>query len=476
MKPSGWSFLLLACGLLGPLKSQTRLDLSRYLAGPHDVGSARAVAMPGAVVVMGADPQAAVVNPAGLGLYNRHVLSTTFGVYGTRLRSPSIHGEAGPRPEFSDLSLTFLLNEPAAPADFRGPWVMNISWQKRTHYLSRLLRPLSSSVLSYWKTQMDGYAPDAFYEGTPFALTLRHGVWQITDSTYWTYRPRAPFDSVAESYYRLYTGNARHLFNAAIGRQVLPGLFVGGALQIPYDVMNTEEQISHYYQSDEGLHYFRYRENAYSRGTGFRLGGGFIWSPTCFLRIGASVYSPAWIWVKDSFTFTLQAGANPPQPDDSTLEAPPALWKYRLTLPPQARLSVGLIDGSVGAFTVGWRYVPKHLTRVAPWDTDDPLFDSLNHRVPTNPKANHAFSAAAELKYGPLRLRGGIRYGLAGYRHVSFGIGYHTLHWYVDAALYATQDPRLPFDAFEGWNDGSLIPSFKGDQLIRGVSVSVGLR
>ncbi len=468
------SWLLAGCGLIAA--AQTQLDLSRYLSITNDLGSARAMAMPGAIVVMGGDPQAAIVNPAGLGLYNRHVLATTVGMYNSSLNGSILEGKAGPRPEFSDVALILRLGPPARVQSIRGPWIMAISWHKTLHYLTRLEYTPHQSVFDAWGKYMKGYEPDAFYEGTPFALTLHQGIWNIVDSNYWIYQPKAEYDSTENTTYNLYTGNGRHIFSVAVGRQLLPSLFIGGALQLPYDVMNTSERITQYYYSNGQRSYLRYEESVYSRGTGIRIGGGILWQPLCFLRMGMSVYSPALVWVKDSITAKLWDGTSSSHARDSSREAPPSLWKYQVSLPPEVRISLGIIDGAWGAFTIGWRMIPTSWVGFALWGTADPLFDSLNQQVAAWGTIHHQFSTTLELKQGPWRLRSGLRIERPTYTHFGIGGGYHTSRWYADLTLYTTSYRRVPFLPFEGWNNG-LIPEFSGGiQQHIGLALSVGIQ
>ena len=462
---------------------QTEYDFSRHLRLPEGLGSARGAAMPGAIVVMGGDLQAAKVNPAGLGLYNRTVLAGTFGLYGTTLNSPAIHDSArGPRPEFSDVGLVIPLGAPIGPDARRGPWIVAVTWHKSVHHLTGAEIPTNGSMIARWKEIMDGYAPSAFYRSSPFALSLEEGLWTISDSTLWKYNPVLSPDSSQGSTYRFRGNQSRSVLDFAFGRQFAPWLFAGATLQIPFDIARNQETSRETFRnggmSPKAIEYEEYTE---SKGSGLRMGAGLIVRPTCFLRIGVSYYSPAWLHVKDSISAVLRTGTQPPTGDflvDTPVNHAAALWDYHVFLPSEFRLSVGLIDGGWGAVTAGLMTTRYGGIYFKAGDYPDPIFDTLNQQAAAMAQRHYQFSLSGELKQGPWRLRGGTRWD-AQWQHwtqAGIGIGFHTPRWYADAAAYLTWQPQNRFTPFEGWNDGTLFSAIEGSRTTQGFSLTAGLR
>lgn len=77
-----------ACSLLWSAQAmaQTAYDAVRY-AGDELNGTARFVGMGGAMGALGADISTIGTNPAGIGLFRGHDLSTSFGMNSTKTES-----------------------------------------------------------------------------------------------------------------------------------------------------------------------------------------------------------------------------------------------------------------------------------------------------------------------------------------------------------------------------------------------------
>ncbi len=461
---------------------QTEYDFGRYLRLSEGLGSGRGVTMPGAIVVMGGDLQAAKVNPAGLGLYNRVVLAGTLGLYGTHLTDTALAGgDRGPRPEIADAGMVIPLGPPARPRSISGPWILAITWHKDAHHLTGASMATDGSMLRQWKNVMDGYAPAAFYQSSPFAMSLAEGLWTVSDSTLWRYSPVLPLDSSRGSTYRFEGNRGRSALHFAMGRQFLPSLFIGGAVAVPFDVSRTSERSEERFADSGGItRLVGYEEQVTSKAAGIRAGVGVIFRPTCFLRIGLSYYTPARMQVEDSIAVSLWQGtvSNGTATVDTPVRTAIATWNYRVTLPAEYRLSVGIIDGSRGAVTVGLKSVHYGNIRFTEADYPDPIFDSLNHKAAAFARWHHQVSVSGELKGGPWRLRGGMQWD-ATWKHRTrggVGLGYHTPQWYADLGLYTTWQPQTRFTPFEGWNDGSLFSSVEGDRTTWGLSLTLGAR
>ncbi len=486
--------LLLNLSITTAIFAQTPEDALRYSYYPQN-GTARNMAIGGAMGSLGGDINATFVNPAGLGFYKTAEFVLTPG---------------------------FVLNN--NKASFRG--TSNINKKNSFGFgtsgwvwgFGNRFKPKSSNAISIALTQTANFNNSIQYKGLnnyssfseQFAEEFAKSGYSI-DQVLNTNSP-LPYGSAPALYtylidtvssivngQRVYQvkGAPEYILDAhqAIRQEMIHetkgGIteialgfahnsddkwFFGGTIGLPITSYTSNLNFKEFDTSNNGANHFKqseYIDNFTTKGIGVNAKIGVIYRPQEYIRIGLAVHTPTFMNLKDTRTTTIHTFLeNPVGNFDVTSKnftnSQPGESKYTQTTPFKAILSASYVFREVLNVKKQRAFISADIEYVnysgskfgsnnqSPTDGEKAYYNQLNSVVKSEYKGNFNFRLGGELKFNTVMGRLGFAYYSSPYKTapekvnsmlLSGGLGYRNKGVFVDLTYVhnISKDIDLPY-------------------------------
>ncbi|MBX0292543.1 outer membrane protein transport protein [Hymenobacter sp. HSC-4F20] len=418
----------LAAAFLSPASygfAQTAADALRF-SQTSPAGTARSLGIGGATSAVGADFGGLVTNPAGLGLFQRSEISfspglgisnTTSQAFGTSTT------DSRNNLQVSSLGVVFSARRPDSDqADWRGGTfalgVNRLSNFNQNFRYSATPR-LEQDILQRLSEGQGNILDDLAYEAY---LTERDAQG--------TYIP-ADYENTGQLTQRetIQRSGGQTQFDFGYANNYRDKIYIGGAIGIVstrYDVVSTLTATDPAAPSGNPGTAFgslTLRENTQTRGTGVNARLGVIYRPVDVLRLGASIQSPTYSQVVETYSASLNTTYDSPiTVDGSTLSSGDANYPaedlaYTITSPFRATGGVAVVVGKNGFFSADAEYVNYGQARLG-YDDSNSTAVSPDDLGPANDNIRQQYQstvnlrAGGELRLDIFRVRAGYaRYG-----------------------------------------------------------------
>jgi hypothetical protein len=473
-----WLSLPLALGQASYSYAQDATDALRYSQLQFG-GSARTLGIGGANVALGADYGSVSSNPAGLGLYQKSEIQITPG-FGTGQGEGTLLNGTSPAGPLSQTANNFNFSGGAvfssrrsrlgyanddsawkggafaigftriadlnAASNYQGTVDdRNSLLQRLREYRTPLSGTNNGSILDqdqYGYTNLDGLGYGAFL------TTIETG--RRGQDTLLTQRRLSPLTQGE----RISTSGSMSQFDLAYGGSYRDKLYIGLGLGIVTSNYHSQRTFTESENDPRNLTPFQnlsLYDDLQTSGTGLNARLGLIYRATDAVRFGASVQTPTWMRMTDTYSSTLTTNYN--NNETYTVSTDANQYAYTITTPFRANGGVAVTIGKYGFLTGDIEYVGYQQARLDsnPNNTlgDNADFSSDNAYIQQNyAKAiNLRFGAEARLDIFRVRLGyanygspyssssvlGQNRTGLA-QNYYTAGLGLRTGSFFLDVA------------------------------------------
>lgn len=466
-------FLQLAGLLLSfspDLFAQGFVDNALLLSRTKPNGSARVQAMGGAQVALGGDFSSALSNPAGLGMYNRSEFTFSPGI--NFFSTDATHNTETGKDSNSKLNipgLSYVFNSPQEKNGFLGgSFAISMT---RTNDLNSSMRYAGNDNVS---SIVDWFLQDA--TGTlnnnlnfDFPTGLAYDNFLIDDSTFWG-GPQRYYFSVLGLYDdpddirrlrrvgSINTKGAQYQWSFAYGANFQDKIFLGanvGVTTLRYKFSSAYQESNFMFDLDPDfnpLNSLLLEETIDIEGTGVNLTLGVIYRPADFIQVGASLVTPTYYQITDSYTARLSTqwnnynylGTGDILNALSYASNSPVISEYNLVTPLKFSLGTAVFLGTSGFITGDIEFVNY---RKAKYESDigGISFNPENDIIKATFANTVNYRLGAEFRYQLLRFRAGYNVLTNPYdasidvdrsiKTVSVGMGARMKKFFVDAAL-----------------------------------------
>ncbi|HEX6222890.1 MAG TPA: hypothetical protein VFZ52_00675 [Chryseolinea sp.] len=495
MKKAVFIVILMSLGFLS--YAQDFIDNALLFSRPRPSGSARIQALGGSQVSLGGDYSSALSNPAGLGMYNRSEFTLSPG-FTTSSFSSDYLGENtdASKSMFNLPGLSFVYHhESEREKGFLGG-SFGIS-MTRTNDLNRQFRyrgtNSENSMIDYFIDDAYGLDPESMLwrenrpPGDNFSTltAMAYNNYLIEDFVDGTgefaYRsvlsplpPEPGFPGETRTVDQEELGEskgAQYQWSISYGANFSDKFFIGagiGVTSIRYKLSQYFTESNFRYSEDPTyvpIDNFRTTENYDIRGSGVNFTIGAIARPVDFLQIGASLVTPTYYNVTDTYTGRIESVWNyygdpnnpsfPPQRDVSEyFDDIPVISEYNLSTPLRVTTGATLIS-KFGFITGEVEFVNYSKAKYNSDIADD--FDAENEGVKAEYQSVVNYRLGAEYRYQMFRVRAGYNYMADPYRQTgnldrsvqsfSGGLGIRAKNFFVDlgAVFSSTEGSRSPY-------------------------------
>lgn len=460
-------------------------DALRY-SFPLQSGTARNLAIGGAMASLGGDITAAHINPAGIGLYKtkEFVLSPNFvfnnnnfdyrGSSTKASKSGMGYGTSGivighqnnQYKKASSSAFSFSVNQLANYNNRISYKGLNSTSSWTEQYLEEATRDLAGKS----KSQIVSALENNYIFGTSLAYytflidTATVGNQFIIQSQVPLTNPGISTGSVMQTN-DIETRGGAHEIALAFANSYNDKFHLGFSFNVPiynYTKEQTYREEDASSSTTNEFAFFEYKEKYTTNGVGFNGKVGIIYRPISKLRLGLAFHTPTFAGMKDviwaSITANTEKYTNKPQPITTTSDdlkgtnADAGIYNYSITTPLKMIGSasyvineVGDVKKQKGFITADVEYVNQGGTRYHAADnssTDDvQYYDQLNQVIKDRYKGVVNVRVGGELKFNTIMTRAGFAYFSNPYRTkdlkgsrmtVSGGLGYRNKGFFVD--------------------------------------------
>lgn len=413
MKP--FSLIIILCLLL-PLQAilaQNEVDALRY-SRTFPVGTAKSVAMGGAMGAVGGDFTSLSINPAGIGLYRASEMTISPSIYWNTSKSNFL-GEEN-RDEVYSFHLGnigFVFNN-----DFGNEtgWIStsfgfgynrlgnfsNDTYMRGTNNNNSFL----DNFVNYANAYPNNFDP--FYEQLAYDVDLLP--YDEGLGEYWNDIQNSGYGQVQERLVKTRGSIGEYVFS--YGANYNHKLYIGATLGI--NRLNYEQNIIHIESDPTNIipvfDSFRFEEYLLTTGTGYSLKFGILGRPVEYIRLGAAFHLPTFYYLRDSYENNMDsyfdADANL---DNKSANTGLNEYQYRLRTPFKAIGSAAFQIGKLGMISVDYEFVDYKRANL---EASDDAFYTENNTIEDIYKASSNIKLGGELKLGDIYLRAG--YGFYG--------------------------------------------------------------
>lgn len=481
--------------------AQDFIDNALLFSRPQPSGSARIQALGGSQVSLGGDYSSALSNPAGLGMYNRSEVTFSPALTNSNISSTYKGTKTdASKSMFNIPGLSFVYHhESGKEKGFLGG-SFGVS-MTRTNNLNRQFRYSGennqNSIIDYFIDDAYGLDPESmlWFQGEDpgdnfYSLTgLAYNNFLIEDyigkdnngRDVYAYRSvLSPLpaenglpaevrtidqEEVSES------KGSQYQWSISYGANFSDKLFVGagiGITSIKYKIKQLFRESNFRYSIDTDYYpidNFQTNENYDIRGSGVNFTLGAIFRPLDFLQVGASLVTPTFYRITDTYSARMESEWNyfddpdnpsfPSQPNVSEhFEDMPVISEYNLSTPLRVTTGATFISkfGLISADVEFVNYAK------AKYNSDiSENFDPENQGVKAEYQSVVNYRVGAEYRYQIFRVRGGYNFMADPYTQsdnvdrsihsFSAGIGVRTKKFFADlgAVFSSTEGTRSPY-------------------------------
>ncbi len=520
------SFVSAQTGSANPIVpgSNYYIDANRFAQTIPTMGAnARIQGIGGAATAIGGDISSASVNPAGLGFLKRSEI--TFSPSLSFINSDATYNlgsqnslpteEVVLRPNFAQLGGAFYLPSNSSSGYKGGSFSIAYSrlntFNKRTSYEGN---NSENSIIDYFLNEADGVSWETIYPqigGAIDLLALAYDTYLVNKDFAQdpggqnTYFPIVPNSPILQRETLEYSGSQSQ-WNFSYGGNYDDKLFFGAGLGIQsfkyteskrFEEVVTGEPFNQ--EAIRSLDNLVINENLTINGTGVNLTAGVIYRPIYAIRVGASITTPTYFSVDDTYNASINALYNnynyegdPTQPpfflNEESSSTVDVVSNYNMTTPLRASLGAAFFAGKFGFISADVDFINYQSSKLLS-PPQEFSFTADNQTIKNLYASTMNYRLGAELRLNTFYLRGGI--GLYGntvkeefrreddnafQTRISGGLGIHKKAFYVDLAVVqqAINSQYEPYNTFNQETGAKTNPTVNIKNTTTNVVATVG--
>jgi hypothetical protein len=452
-----------------PIIAQTDIDALRY-ATPSLQGTARNIALGNTMDAVGADISNTHSNPAGLAKFSSTEITFSPGISFYKTNSNFLSTQkADSKIKFQVSNFGVVIAKrykKQADIDVTKKWngiKIGLSFARLANYNEKYFfsgnNDKNSLLNNYWEKLSDRNIIKTIDDARnvyPFDASIAYqlGLLSIDDSTGNTFIETDGGTKFQEI--KIEKTGGMDEFAIGIASEYQSKLLVGASIGIP--TINYTERIfiKETYSNDSiDLNWFSNETYLKSKGVGFNIKVGVIYTPIKNLKLSVALQTPGIIFMRDNYKTTMEADFKK-QSDILVGESPDGSSSYKYIQPLRLNAGISYVH-KYGLVAFGYELSDVQMSKFKlnqPEAIDYENF--LNNQIKNKYGIFHTIKFGAEFKVQKFRLRGGVQYRTSPFDKnaaptgiktdvltFSGGFGYRAEHFFVDLVYVQTNTKEM---------------------------------
>jgi hypothetical protein len=412
-------------------------------------GTARSMALGGAIGAIGADFSSASMNPAGMGLFRTGEFNITPEL-ATRNASSVYNGSLAEssRAVFNLSNLGLVMVKPLNSPNGWKFFQFGIGMNRINNYNSSVYMQgenTTSSKLDVYTELANGISYDQLENNNPYDLYPAWYLYLIDTipGTIDQYYPAVEYGGVTQQQ-QITTRGSTNEWVFSFSGNYKEFLYIGATIGLPYTRYFRESTYAEFDLADT-IPYFNnwsVTEDLTTSGWGINLKLGAIVKPTEWLRIGAAFHTPTYYWsMSDSWYTNTTAELVGSDSYKSII----GNFDYSLSTPLRAIGSIGFVIGQYGFISADYEFADYSTSKFSAKSYN---YIDVNSDIRSSYKSTNNLRIGTEWRASNFSFRGGYALYDSPYANnlndgkkqiISGGIGYKTAEYSIDFA-YAHAD------------------------------------
>jgi len=444
--------LVIALAISTTLNAQNEVDALRY-STQDNLGTARYSAMGGAFGSLGGEFSALSLNPAGIGMYqfSEFTFTPTFNLNRTKSYFNGTNtADYNTGLDIGNLGLVFTI--PKGDTDWKRINIA-IGWNQLTSYDRNIIieghnntSSLADNILEYAQgNTIDNL--NSFHGSPAFwsdLIDLENNDtingWYANDNGSYISHISSNSNKMQAKHIQTSGGENEFVFSA--GGSYNEQLYIGASIGFPsinyYE--NTIYSEHSFEDTINGLNGFDYQEELTTYGNGMNLKVGAIFRVNESFKIGASVHSPTYYNIEETYSTLITTHFNEVS---YTEDSPVNYFEYKLQTPWKANLSASTILNNNILISGDYEIIDYSSVRM---NSDSYRFTDENEIISNLYQKTENIKIGAEMNIKPFILRTGYaKIGSAfankdfSRENFSYGLGINNGGYYFDIAYVLSQ-------------------------------------
>ena len=414
-------------------------DDARVFSQTFYQGTAKSMALGGAMGAIGADMTAICINPAGMGVYRSNELAMSMGLTDNSSRSTYY----GNKESLQNKAIVNIPNIGYVSTNEKSNYgklrftQFGISLNRTNDYNSVAFasgfNPSSSLMDNYLGQIPDGYNPDYFKEDFPYTLSPAWEAMLLDIDTAGFYTSPVPQGNIQQEQTKSFKGRSEE-WSFAFSANYNERFFIGVSLGLDH-IKRTGTKIHTEYSTDAtpqtNFRELDFTEDITSNAWGVNLKLGAIYYLTTWMRIGASYHTPTVYSFDESWKTITEAYYKPNDYYNNYYykTSPVSEYNYDFLSPQKFIGSMAFIINHRGLIALDADVLNYGRAK---FDCKDYDYSSVNQEIKHTYKTTFNFRLGTEWQYKNVYFRGGcayygspIKFGEANYavKKASCGLG-----------------------------------------------------
>ena len=444
--------LVIALAISTTLNAQNEVDALRY-STQDNLGTARYSAMGGAFGSLGGEFSALSLNPAGIGMYqfSEFTFTPSFNINSTKSYYNGTNtADYNTGLDIGNLGLVFTI--PKGDTDWKRINIA-IGWNQLTSYDRNIIieghnntSSLADNILEYAQgNTIDNL--NSFHGSPAFwsdLIDLENNDtingWYANDNGSYISHVSSKSNKMQAKHMQTSGGENEFVFSA--GGSYNEQLYIGASIGFPsinyYE--NTIYSEHSFEDTINGLNGFDYQEELTTYGNGMNLKVGAIFRVNESFKIGASVHSPTYYNIEETYSTLITTHFNEVS---YTEDSPVNYFEYKLQTPWKANLSASTILNKNILINGDYEIIDYSSVRM---HSDSYRFTDENEIISNLYQKTENIKIGAEMNIKPFILRAGYaKLGSAfankdfSRENYSYGLGINNGGYYFDIAYVLSQ-------------------------------------
>ena len=442
----------IAIAISTTLNAQNEVDALRY-STQENLGTARYSAMGGAFGSLGGEFSALSLNPAGIGMYqfSEFTFTPTFNLNSTKSYFNGTNtADYTTGLDIGNLGLVFTI--PKGDTDWKRINIA-IGWNQLASYDRNIIieghnntSSLADNILEYAQgNTIDNL--NSFHGSPAFwsdLIDLENNDtingWYANDNG--SYISHVSSNSNKMQVKHMQTSGGENEFVFSAGGSYNEQLYIGASIGFPsinyYE--NTIYSEHSFEDTINGLNGFDYQEELTTYGNGMNLKVGAIFRVNESFKIGASVHSPTYYNIEETYSTLITTHFNEVS---YTEDSPVNYFEYKLQTPWKANLSASAILNKNILISGDYEIIDYSSVRM---NSDSYRFTDENEIISNLYQKTENIKIGAEMNIKPFILRAGYAKLASAFankdfsrENFSYGLGINNGSYYFDIAYVLSQ-------------------------------------